>query len=138
MSRLKILIAEDDPVSLRLMEASVTNWGYEAVSAQDGLQAKTLLQTGGFHVCVLDWEMPKVNGIDLCQWIRSQGLRPEPYIIMLSSRKELEHIQAGYKAGVDSYMSKPFDRNVLRNRISAIAERSFEDKGPAVQPSVLS
>src|SRR5689334_9112647 len=99
MSRLKILIAEDDSVSLRLMEASVTNWGHEAASAQDGEQAKTLLRTGGFHVCILDWEMPKVDGIELCRWIRSAALTPAPYIIMLSSRKELEHIRAGYNAG---------------------------------------
>jgi DNA-binding response OmpR family regulator len=132
MSRLKILIAEDDPVSLRLMEASVTNWGHEAVSAQDGEQAKTLLRSGGFHVCILDWEMPKVDGIELCQWIRSAGLTPAPYIIMLSSRKELEHVRAGYHAGVDAYMGKPFDRNVLRNRISAVAERGLEGKAPIV------
>jgi two-component system chemotaxis response regulator CheY len=138
LSRLKVLIAEDDPVSLRLMEASVTNWGHEAVSCQDGQQAKTLLRAGGFHLCILDWEIPKINGIDLCQWIRSARLTPEPYVIMLSSRKELEHAQAGYKAGVDSYMGKPFDRNVLRNRIFTIAERGLEDKGPAVQPPVLS
>ncbi len=123
MPRLKILIAEDEPVSLRLMEASLTIWGYDAVSAKDGEEAQTLLQAGGIHICIIDWEMPRMNGIELCKWIRASCFSPDPYVVMLTSLKEPEHIQAGYAAGADTFISKPFDRNALRSRIAGAATR---------------
>ena|SRR5258708_5301869 len=129
MPGLKILIAEDDLVSLRLMEASLINWGHQAVTAKDGEQALGLLQQGGIQVCILDWEMPKKSGIEVCRWIRAAHLQPDPYIIMLTSHKELEHISAGYDAGVDSYISKPFDRNFLRHAISRITDNDSASGG---------
>jgi DNA-binding response OmpR family regulator len=122
MAKLKVLIAEDEPVSLRLMEASLTNWGYQAVSAQDGEQARALLQAGGIHVCILDWEMPRLSGIELCKWIRSATFSPAPYVIILSNHKDSRDIQIAYQAGADTHLSKPFDRTVLHHRISAYAK----------------
>jgi DNA-binding response OmpR family regulator len=117
-------------VSLRLMEASLTIWGYEAVSAKDGAEAQALLQAGDIHICIIDWEMPNINGIELCKWIRLHCFSPEPYIMMLTSRKEPEHIQAGYAAGADSFVSKPFDRNVMRSRIASVATRHSVEVAP--------
>jgi DNA-binding response OmpR family regulator len=130
LARLKILIAEDEPVSLRLMEASLTIWGYDAVSAKDGKEAQALLLAGGIHICIVDWEMPNMNGIELCKWIRTNCFAPKPYIMMLTSRKEPEHIQAGYAAGADSFVSKPFDRAVLRSRIASVATRHSVEIAP--------
>jgi DNA-binding response OmpR family regulator len=130
LPRLKILIAEDEPVSLRLMEASLTIWGYEAVSAKDGAEAQALLQAGGINICIFDWEMPRMNGIELCQWVRANCFSPEPYVVMLTSRKEPEHIQAGYAAGVDTFISKPFDRASLRSRIAGAATRQHTAIAP--------
>lgn len=120
MRKFRILIAEDDAVSLRLMEASITNWGHQAVSANNGEQGQELLRAGGIDVCILDWEMPGISGIELCRWIRSARLDPDPYIILLTSRKEPEHFQEGYAAGANDYMVKPFNRNELRTRILAL------------------
>ena len=120
MQKFKILIAEDETVSLRLMEASLTNWGHEAISANNGEQAREILRAGGIDICILDWEMPGVSGIELCQWIRAAQLVPEPHIILLTSRKEPEHIQEGYAAGANDYIVKPFNRNELRARILAL------------------
>ena len=129
MPKLKILIAEDEPVSLRLMEASLTIWGYEAVSAKDGVEAQALLQTGDVQICIIDWEMPKVNGIELCKWIR-ENCFPSPYIMMLTNRSKAEEIRAGYAAGIDSFVSKPFDRTVLRARIVGASRRFFLNPVP--------
>ena len=129
MEKLKVLIAEDDAVSRRLMEASVTNWGHEAVCADDGEQARALLQAGGIHICILDWEMPRMNGIELCQWIRFAHLTPKPYIIMLTCRREQEHVHAAYAAGVHDFISKPFDRDELRLRISQVIEEGLPRHG---------
>ena len=125
MEKLKVLIAEDDAVSRRLMEASLTNWGHEAVCANDGEQARALLQAGGVHICIVDWEMPRVNGIELCQWIRFAHLAPSPYIIMVTCRREQEHIHAAYTAGVHDFISKPFNRDELRLRISQLMEEGL-------------
>jgi DNA-binding response OmpR family regulator len=125
MQRFKILIAEDETVSRYLMEASLTNWGHEAVVADDGEQALNLLQAGGIHICILDWEMPKVSGIELCRWIRGAHLTPEPHVILLTGRKETEHIQAGYAAGANDYIIKPFNREDLRTRILSLTQTIF-------------
>jgi DNA-binding response OmpR family regulator len=138
LPRLKILIAEDEPVSLRLMEASLTIWGYEAVSAKDGAEAQAMLQAGGIHICIIDWEMPKMDGIELCEWIRGNCFSPEPYVVMLTNRKEPEHIQAGYAAGVDTFISKPFDRTSLRSRIAGAATRHPVEIAPLPVSSALS
>ncbi len=114
MPKLKILIAEDETVSLRLMEASITNWGHQAVSTSNGEKAQEILRAGGIDVCILDWEMPGISGIELCRWIRTAQLVPDPHIILLTSRKEPEHFQEGYAAGANDYMVKPFNRNELR------------------------
>ena len=129
MPKLKILIAEDEPVSLRLMEASLTIWGYEAVSARDGAEAQALLRNGDIQICIIDWEMPNVNGIELCKWIRGNCL-PNPYIMMLTNRTKAEDILAGYAAGIDSFVSKPFDRNVLRTRIAGASNRFSVETAP--------
>ena|ERR1051326_3311721 len=129
---MKILIAEDEAVSRHLMEASVSNWGHEAVCAENGASAQELLKQGGIHVCILDWEMPKMTGIDLCRWIRAAHLNPNPHVILLTGRKEPKHIQEGYAAGADDYISKPFNRNELRVRILALARKFSSPSGPAV------
>ena len=124
MQKFKILIAEDEAVSRRLMEASLTNWGHEAISTDNGEKAQEILRAGGIHICILDWEMPKISGIDLCRWIRAAQLVPDPHVILLTGRREPEHVQAGYTAGANDYIVKPFNRNDLRTRILAVTQNS--------------
>lgn len=118
--RLRILIAEDEDVTRLLMEASLTNWGHDATIACDGAEAQAILQRGGIDVCILDWEMPKIDGVDLCRWIQQFPLTPKPYIILLTSRKDPRQIQIGLEAGANDYIVKPFDRNRLRERLEVI------------------
>jgi CheY-like chemotaxis protein len=120
MQRLKVLIAEDEAVSRHLMEASLTNWGHEAMLAADGEQARAILRGGGVDVCILDWEMPKIDGVELCRWIRTANLTPIPYVILLTARKEPGQIETGLQAGANDYLVKPVDRAQLRTRLAVI------------------
>jgi DNA-binding response OmpR family regulator len=120
--KLKVLVADDDPLSLALLHAQLTTWGYEPVLAEDGEQAQTLLRSNGFPICILDWMMPGMTGLDLCAWIKA-SLDPAPHVIMLTSRSAPEDMYAGYEAGADDYMTKPLDRQELRARLGHLARK---------------
>ena len=71
MKTLTILVAEDDLLTRMTLERSVVQWGYQLVSAVDGEAARELLRTRTIDVCLLDWDLPKLSGIELCQWLRT-------------------------------------------------------------------
>ncbi len=121
MHKLKILIADDDTITQTLLESLLRHWGYEVAVAGDGEHARTLLRAGGIHICILDWEMPRLNGRDLCWWIKANELNPTPYVIMLTVRDKPDDVRTGYAAGADDYMTKPLDRDDLRFRLATHA-----------------
>jgi DNA-binding response OmpR family regulator len=123
MQKLKILVAEDDLLTLTLLEKMLSGWGYEVHTAQDGEQAREILRGGGFHLCILDWEMPSMSGRDLCQWIRFVDLNPAPYVTLLTAKGDPQQICDGFAAGAHDYITKPFDRDDLRYRLAALALR---------------
>ena len=123
MQKLKILVAEDDPLTQKLLERLLTGWGYDVVCVHDGQSARLALDADGFHICILDWEMPELTGRELCEWIRANDLRLNPYVILLTARGNPQHICAGFAAGADDYITKPFDRDDLRFRLAALALR---------------
>jgi DNA-binding response OmpR family regulator len=123
MKSLTILVAEDDLLTRMVLERSVVQWGYQLLSAVDGESALQLLQTRSIDVCILDWDMPKMTGIEVCQWLRTNATSPVPYRILITSREKPEEIQAGYEAGADDYLTKPCDLKYLRRRVDTIAER---------------
>ena len=124
MQKLKILVAEDDPLTLTLLETLLTGWGYEVFSAHDGQTARRILQShDDFHICILDWEMPELSGRDLCAWIHAADLYPVPYVILLTAKGNPQHICDGFAAGADDYITKPFERDDLRYRLASLALR---------------
>ncbi|HEV3040531.1 MAG TPA: response regulator [Candidatus Angelobacter sp.] len=123
MSGLKVLIAEDETISRKLLHASLTKWGCEVVSATNGEDACAALREGGIDLCILDWEMPNMTGPEVCQWLRSSDL-DQSYVILLTTKGQPEDIEAGFDAGADDYMIKPFKGDALRNRISELAQRA--------------
>jgi DNA-binding response OmpR family regulator len=123
MQKVKILVAEDDLPTLRLLEKLLTDWGYEVSSAHDGESARQILQRGGIHICLLDWQMPEMTGRDLCAWIRSHQICPAPYVILLTAKDRPQHICDGFAAGANDYIIKPFDRDDLRFRLAQLALR---------------
>jgi DNA-binding response OmpR family regulator len=122
MSGLRVLIAEDEVISRKLLQASLTKWGCQVVSATNGQDACEALREGGIDLCILDWEMPQMSGPEVCQWLRSSDL-DQSYVIQLTTKNQPEDIEAGYEAGVDHYMIKPFKGDDLRSRISELTQR---------------
>lgn len=122
---MRLLIAEDDAVSRRALEATLVRWGYEVLVAADGSEAWRLLQAPGApRLAVLDWMMPGADGVELCRRLRAaEGLVP-PYVILLTARNQAEDVAAGLDAGADDYVTKPFDRAELRARLR-VGERTL-------------
>ncbi len=115
---MKVLVAEDDLVSRRILEKCVTSWGYEVLLAEDGLQAWEIIQTTpDIGISILDWMMPGLDGTELCRKIRSLSGRHYTYIIMLTAKVQREDLLTGLSAGADDYLTKPFDHDELRLRL---------------------
>ncbi len=117
---MRVLIAEDEPISCRALEKSISGWGYETVTARDGQEAWTAIKKNDIQLAVLDWMMPEIDGIELCRRIRGQVLEDKAkpiYIILLTGRDHEEDIITGLSAGADDYVAKPFDFLELKIRL---------------------
>lgn len=119
---MRILIAEDDITSRLMLAASLKKMGHQVVIAEDGLQAWEMAQQEDApKIAILDWMMPKLDGIEVCKRIRTLP-SPYRYVIMQTSKSDKADIEEGYTIGADDYLTKPLDPMVLRHKINA-AER---------------
>ena len=120
---MRVLIAEDDAISRRLLEVTLGKWGYEVVVARDGQEAWEIVQRGDTpKLAILDWMMPRLDGVELCRRIRNLQDRQYVYLILLTAKGRKADIVEGMDSGADDYVTKPFDTGELRVRIRA-AER---------------
>ncbi len=117
---MKVLIADDELVSRRLIESKLVKWGYEVTAAADGQEAADKLRSDpDIRLVILDWMMPEMDGLTLCRWIRSQPGGEFTYIILLTAKDSKADLVAGLQAGADDYISKPFDSHELEMRVRA-------------------
>ncbi len=117
---MRVLIADDSPVSRRLLQAPLEEWGYQVEIAHDGAQALALLECEDSpRLAILDWMMPEKSGLDVCRLVRRRGRHPYVYILLLTSRSSKEDIVEGMRAGADDYLVKPFDKHELEVRLRA-------------------
>jgi sigma-B regulation protein RsbU (phosphoserine phosphatase) len=114
---MKILIAEDDPVSRCYLEVTLVKWGYEVSAACDGNQAWQALQEDPPSIAILDWMMPGIDGAEICRRLRAIQTQTTTYVIMLTAKTEKKDVVQGLETGADDYLIKPFDRHELRARI---------------------
>ena len=113
-----ILVAEDDPVSRRILEAFLVKWGFQVVTAMDGLDALRILESAAAPpLAILDWMMPGLEGPQVCQRVRAHPERPYVYILLLSARSQKDDLLHGLESGADDYLTKPFDAAELRARL---------------------
>jgi phosphoserine phosphatase RsbU/P len=117
---MKILIAEDDAVSRRVLETALSRWGHEVVVGCDGGQAWEVLQTDDApHLAILDWMMPTMDGVELVRRVRNKANGRLSYLILLTARASKEDVALALDAGADDYIVKPFDAKELRARVNA-------------------
>lgn len=117
---MKVLIADDDPLWLRLLEKNVGAWGYEVMTASNGQLAWDILQEKQApSVAILDWQMPELDGVEICHRVRERINLPFIYTIILTSRNTREDMVIGLESGADDYLVKPVDMAILRSRLIA-------------------
>jgi len=115
---MKILIAEDNVTTRRILETILVKWNYDVISACDGNDAWEKLQENDPpKLIILDWMMPGINGVEICRRLRRTDSVDPMYIILLTARDEKNDVVEGLGAGADDYISKPFDTEELRARI---------------------
>ncbi len=124
---MKILIVEDNPASLALLQKIVEQSGHEAVLAENGQKAWEEIQKTAPDMIITDWRMPEMNGLELCKKVRAFELADYVYIILLTARDGTGDAVEGLKAGADDYIRKPFDYAELKARIR-VGERIIQLK----------
>src|SRR5712672_1728183 len=115
-----VLIADDEPISRRVLQASLVRWGYQVEVAKDGEEAlEKLLRDTAPRLAVLDWMMPGLDGLEVCRRARARPGAPYSYLLLLTSREARSDLVAGLDAGADDYIRKPFDAEELKARLRA-------------------
>ena len=127
--RLRVLVADDDPVTVKALARLLTGWGYAVETAEDGGEAlRVLCGPNPPLLAILDWVMPELDGLEVCRRVRAAGLAQTPYLLLLTGRTNPADLVAGLEGGADEYVTKPTDFHELRARVQA-ARRVVELQG---------
>jgi phosphoserine phosphatase RsbU/P len=119
---MKVLIAEDDQVALRVLRMTLEKFGHQVVSTSNGGEAWSAFDSQPTRIVVSDWMMPELDGLALCQKIRSRKNTEYTYFIMVTARVSTENYHEAMASGVDDFLTKPLDRDELFMRLR-VAER---------------
>ncbi len=115
---MNVLIAEDEYTTRLMVQVSLENWGYSVTSVADGKAAwEKVKKDDAIDVAILDWEMPEIDGVELCKRIKNLQRSNPVYVILLTGRDSQNDILCGFDAGADDYMTKPFNDDELRARV---------------------
>ncbi len=117
---MKVLVADDEPVSRQILEKTLTRLNYEVISAADGLTAWRILRgEDAPPLAILDWMMPGLDGVEVVKRLRLKDTGSYVFTILLTAKSETQDIVAGMEAGADDYLTKPFDKNELLARLQS-------------------
>ena len=133
-----ILIAEDDPVSRKLLEKILIKVGNKVVSVENGQKALELFNDKFFPIVLTDWMMPEMDGLELCRAIRKNTYPGYVFIILLTAKDSKDDIIRGLRAGADDYLTKPFSHAELVARLNTgkrvlELERSLKDANEEIR-----
>lgn len=135
---MNVLIADDEPVSRRLLEILLKKWGYNVTVAADGEEAWYAFQNGAStRIAILDWMMPGMDGIQVCQKIRQQEGRLPTYVLLLTAKQATEDANGKFESVADDYLAKPYAAEELKARLRA-AKRilALEDQLQTAQDAI--
>jgi diguanylate cyclase (GGDEF)-like protein len=115
---LKILIADDEALSRRLLEKTLERAGYEVIAVENGkLAFEELCKPEGPRLALLDWVMPELDGPGVCRAVRVRSEQTYVYMVLLTSKGTKEETVLGLESGADDYLTKPFNAEELRARL---------------------
>jgi diguanylate cyclase (GGDEF)-like protein len=115
---MRVLIADDDPVSRRLLDHLLRKWDYEVIAARNGVDAWEVLQADHApRIALLDWMMPGLDGLEICRRVRARSAKPYVYIMLLTANDKVGNLVEGLESGADDYLTKPFHPQELRARL---------------------
>ena len=118
-----ILLVDDEPAVLDVVKVWLTDHGCQVRCAADGKEAMAAIETECPQIMVVDWEMPNVNGIVLCNWVREHEEAKHVYILFLTARSEVEAVVEALSTGADDFLSKPVTKDRLLSRLHLAARR---------------
>jgi putative two-component system response regulator len=113
---MNILIVEDNKPTLRLLEKKINTWGYSVHLAENGIEALAKLASSPIDIVLTDWNMPEMNGLELCRRVRKSDM-PYIYLIVVTARDSRKDIVHGLESGADDYVTKPINFDELRARM---------------------
>ncbi len=117
---MKILLAEDDLITSEIIKEQLTQWSYDVTCVHRGNQAWDALQgENAPKLAILDWQMPEMSGLEICQRLRARTSGSYVYVIMLTGMTEKRNLIQGLEAGADDYLTKPCNPHELRVRLRA-------------------
>ncbi len=123
---MKILLVEDDPVSLKILQLTLQQFGHEVVTATDGAMAWEAFDREPVRVVISDWMMPQIGGLELCQRIRNRPRTEYTYFILVTAiNTGRDNLRQAMDAGIDDFLAKPLDREAVMMRLR-VAERILE------------
>lgn len=115
---LEVLVADDDPISLRILQGALEKWGHPVVAVKNGNEAwHVLSESDRPSIAVLDWMMPGMDGVTICRKVRARPSGSQLYLILLTARTDRLDVVEGLDAGADDYVTKPFHHAELRARV---------------------
>jgi putative two-component system response regulator len=116
---MQVMIADDDDMIRALLEDALTGAGYQVTAVADGRQALDALAEGSCRMIITDWEMPNVNGIELCRRVRELDMPGYVYLILLTSKNSVQERVEGLMAGADDFVAKPCEPAELLARVAS-------------------
>jgi len=120
MSSPRILVADDEPALLRLLEFVLGRRGYLIQGVSNGNAAVELLESNPPNIAILDVMMPGLDGYEVLKFIRSNAELASIPVVMLTARAQLDDIQQGLSLGADAYLAKPFDPEELLSVVESL------------------
>jgi DNA-binding response OmpR family regulator len=134
---MKILVAEDDQTTRRMLESVLTKCNYEVITTTDGEETwEKLKHPDAPQIVILDWFMPGMDGVEICRKFRQENVTKPVYIIFLTARGDKKNIIEGLEAGADDYVIKPFDKDELLARIN-VGRRIVELQNSLIEKEKL-
>ncbi|HYE19877.1 MAG TPA: diguanylate cyclase [Tepidisphaeraceae bacterium] len=114
-----VLLVDDDPVSLALLEAHLGGHDLRILTASSAEEAMGVVSGTPVQIVIADWVMPGVSGLDLCRWVRSRTFAGPLHFVILTVHSETDRLTEAFAAGVDDFLSKPLDESELLARLRA-------------------